>query len=70
MPRRPMSGSPPGTALTLHLKSAGISPSLVSFGDSGVALDSDMDFINDTDASSYQEVRTKSKSQNNFVIRT
>lgn len=56
MPQRPMSGSPSGTALTLHLRSTSVSSSLASPGDSGVALDSDMDAANETDASSYKEV--------------
>lgn len=56
MPQRPMSGSPSGTALTLHLRSTSFSPSLVSPGDSGVALDSDMDLSNETDGSSCREV--------------
>ncbi|XP_024946922.1 uncharacterized protein LOC107273813 isoform X2 [Cephus cinctus] len=56
MPQRPMSGSPSGTALSLHLRSSSISSSLASPGDSGVALeDSDMDLANETDASSYKE---------------
>ncbi|XP_051161854.1 uncharacterized protein LOC127281914 isoform X2 [Leptopilina boulardi] len=55
MPQRPMSGSPSGTALTLHLRSSSFSPSLVSPGDSGVALDSDMDLSNETDGSSCRE---------------
>ncbi|OXU18099.1 hypothetical protein TSAR_007610 [Trichomalopsis sarcophagae] len=55
MPQRPMSGSPSGTALTLHLRSTSVSSSLASPGDSGVALDSDMDASNETDASSYKE---------------
>lgn len=57
MPQRPMSGSPSGTALTLHLRSTSVSSSLASPGDSGVALmDSDMDAAMETDASSYKEV--------------
>ncbi|XP_011495840.1 PREDICTED: pleckstrin homology domain-containing family M member 2 [Ceratosolen solmsi marchali] len=55
MPQRPMSGSPSGIALTLHLRSSSISSSLASPGDSGVALDSDMDPANETDNSSYKE---------------
>lgn len=57
MPQRPMSGSPSGTALSLHLRSSSVTSSLASPGDSGVALDSDMDIANETDASSYKEVR-------------
>ena len=56
MPRRPMSGSLPGSALSLHLRPSSISSSLASPGDSGVALDSDMDASNETDISSYKEV--------------
>lgn len=56
MPQRPMSGSPGGTVLSLHLRSSSVSSSLASPGDSGVALDSDMDAANETDASSYKEV--------------
>ncbi|XP_033224094.1 uncharacterized protein LOC117177479 isoform X2 [Belonocnema kinseyi] len=55
MPQRPMSGSPPGTALSLHLRSSSISSSLASPGDSGVVLDSDMDLSNETDGSSYKD---------------
>ncbi|XP_074109615.1 pleckstrin homology domain-containing protein pruning defect 1 isoform X2 [Cotesia typhae] len=55
MPQRPMSGSPSGTALSLHLRSSSVTSSLASPGDSGVALDSDIDMSNETDASSYKE---------------
>ncbi|XP_043283089.1 pleckstrin homology domain-containing family M member 2 [Venturia canescens] len=55
MPQRAMSGSPSGTALSLHLRSSSVSSSLASPGDSGVALDSDMEGANETDASSYKE---------------
>ncbi|XP_011306068.1 pleckstrin homology domain-containing family M member 2 [Fopius arisanus] len=55
MPQRPMSGSPSGTALSLHLRSSSVTSSLASPGDSGVALDSDMEGANETDASSYKE---------------
>lgn len=57
MPQRPMSGSPSGTALSLHLRSSSVTSSLASPGDSGVALDSDIDMSNETDASSYKEVK-------------
>lgn len=51
-----MSGSPSGTALSLHLRSSSITSSLASPGDSGVALDSDMEGANETDtSSSYKE---------------
>ncbi|XP_012288630.1 pleckstrin homology domain-containing family M member 2 [Orussus abietinus] len=55
MPQRPMSGSPSGIALSLHLRSSSVCSSLASPVDSGVALDSDMDGANETDASSYKE---------------
>ncbi|KAK0166773.1 hypothetical protein PV327_004259 [Microctonus hyperodae] len=55
MPQRPMSGSPSGTALSLHLRSSSNISSLESPNDSGVALDSDMDISNETDTSSYKE---------------
>ncbi|CAL7952396.1 unnamed protein product [Xylocopa violacea] len=55
MPQRPMSVNPSGTILSLHLRSASVSSSLASPGDSGVAFDSDMDLANETDASSYKE---------------
>lgn len=55
MPQRPMSGSPSGTALSLHLRSSSVTSSLASPGDSGVALDSDLEGANETDASSYKE---------------
>ncbi|XP_034945918.1 uncharacterized protein prd1 isoform X1 [Chelonus insularis] len=55
MPQHPMHGSPSGTALSLHLRSSSVTSSLASPGDSGVALDSDMDMANETDASSYKE---------------
>ena len=51
-----MSGSPSGTALSLHLRPSSICSSLASPGDSGVALDSDMDLSNETDSSSFKEV--------------
>lgn len=51
-----MSGSPSGTALSLHLRTSSNNSSLASPGDSGVALDSDMDISNETDTSSYKEV--------------
>lgn len=60
-----MSGSPSGTALTLHLRSSSFSPTLASPGDSGVALDSDMDLSNETDGSSCREVIVKFI---NFII--
>ena len=60
-----MSGFPSGTALSLHLRSSSISSSLASPEDSGVALDSDMDLSNETDASSYKEV---SKYLNSFNL--
>jgi len=56
MPQRPMSVNPTGTVLSLHLRSSSISSS-PSPGDSGVAFDSDMDIANETDGSSYKEVR-------------
>lgn len=56
MPQRPMSGSPPGTALNLHLRSSSLSSSLTSPGDSGIALDSDMDPFTETDNSSYKVI--------------
>ncbi|XP_046741434.1 pleckstrin homology domain-containing family M member 2 isoform X2 [Diprion similis] len=55
MPQRPMSGSPSGTALSLHLRSSSVSSSLASPGDSGVAFDSDMDLANETDEDSSVE---------------
>ncbi|XP_066593386.1 pleckstrin homology domain-containing family M member 2 [Prorops nasuta] len=55
MPQRPMSINPSGTVLSLHLRSSSVSSSLASPGDSGVAFDSDMDFANETDFSSYRE---------------
>ncbi|XP_023246798.1 uncharacterized protein LOC106637564 isoform X2 [Copidosoma floridanum] len=55
MTQHPMSGSPSGTALSLHLRTVSLSSSLASPGDSGVALDSDMDAANETDTSSYKE---------------
>ncbi|KAF7994838.1 hypothetical protein HCN44_004310 [Aphidius gifuensis] len=56
MPQMPMSGSPSGTALSLHLLSSSVTSSLPSPGDSGVALDSDMEGANETDtSSSYKE---------------
>ncbi|XP_058801493.1 pleckstrin homology domain-containing family M member 2 isoform X2 [Phymastichus coffea] len=55
MPQRPMSGSPSGTALSLHLRSTSVCSSLASPGDSGIAFDSDMDAANETDTSSYKE---------------
>lgn len=57
MPQRPMSINPSGTVLSLHLRSSSVSSSLASPGDSGVAFDSDMDLANETDGSSYKEVR-------------
>lgn len=60
MPQRPMSVNPSGTVLSLHLRSSSVSSSLASPGDSGVAFDSDMDLANETDGSSYKEVRSKS----------
>lgn len=57
MPQRPMSVNPSGTVLSLHLRSCSVSSSLASPGDSGVALDSDMDLANETDGSSYKEAR-------------
>lgn len=57
MPQRPMSVNPSGTVLSLHLRSSSVSSSLASPGDSGVAFDSDMDMANETDGSSYKEVR-------------
>lgn len=56
MPQRPMSVNPSGTVLSLHLRSSSVS-SLASPEDSGVAFDSDMDIANETDGSSYKEVR-------------
>lgn len=58
MPQRPMSVNPSGTVLSLHLRSSSVS-SLASPGDSGVAFDSDMDIANETDGSSYKEVRCR-----------
>ncbi|KAJ8687505.1 hypothetical protein QAD02_023299 [Eretmocerus hayati] len=55
MPRRPMSGSPSGTALSLHLRSLRNSSDLLSPGDSGFAIDSDMDASNETDKKNYKE---------------
>jgi len=52
--------NPSGTVLSLHLRSSSVSSSLASPGDSGVAFDSDMDLANETDGSSYKEVRSKS----------
>lgn len=57
LPQRPMSVNPSGTVLSLHLRSSSVSSSLASPGDSGVAFDSDMDIANETDGSSYKEVR-------------
>lgn len=57
MPQRPMSINPSGTVLSLHLRSSSVSSSLASPGDSGIAFDSDMDLANETDGSSYKEVR-------------
>lgn len=59
MPQRPMSVNPSGTVLSLHLRSSSVSSSLASPGDSGVAFDSDMDIANETDGSSYKEVRCR-----------
>lgn len=50
--------NPSGTVLSLHLRSSSVSSSLASPGDSGVAFDSDMDLANETDGSSYKEVRS------------
>lgn len=71
MPQRPMSINPSGTVLSLHLRSSSISSSLASPGDSGVAFDSDMDLANETDGSSYKEVKCRFEIalQNNFNIR-
>lgn len=52
-----MSVNSSGTILSLHLRSSSVSSSLASPGDSGVAFDSDMDLANETDASSYKEVK-------------
>jgi len=54
-----MSVNPSGTVLSLHLRSSSVSSSLASPGDSGVAFDSDMDIANETDGSSYKEVRCR-----------
>lgn len=63
-----MSGSPSGTALSLHLRSSSNISNLESPNDSGVALDSDMDISNETDASSYKEVSNHLNSKIKFII--